>query len=1081
MILPIQCVRYLVIFGLSFFSFQVRRKKYGCLKTECYNISLSHVQIYFINLFRNIPHDMDLSGKTFQSAQSFLQNASSLVSAYGLGSPFIAGQALTTSLYSGTSQALSNSIYSGSLATSLSSSHAPFSNGHSTTSPSAKMPDNKKSYASPAPVFNRHKDSFPYGISGVPIPNYGYQGDVYQFTSNGYPRKSRTCSYCGKVFTRSTTRRYHEKRCPLLRAAVSSYMGDDNNSGSALQSRVRGAELASHSFTGQGQSLPPSLSGIGRSNDPQELATSVLKSPPVSEKRVSGDLISGYQTSVIVKSEPHELEGSVLSSYSERKQSLAQESTENRLRFSPESAGSGHKLEPSLNLSSPGYVPGMDLTKSLSHTSLGHNRDSENITSVLNDNYLRERYKVQSDSELEMGRGQLPSISSLRRPELIPRSHASYSIDLTHENDTSEGTENRMEVPDVIGDSMIGRPNDDDDDDEFDRREKSEYNGPLTMESGEIDTTDREQNKVLGSHKCGICGKCFESSGKLHLHEQIHTKFRPYCCKFCGQRFAKSALRIAHEKTHNGVDTTHICAVCGSSFTRKYSLKLHMHRWHQEGPWLCRHCGKASLTQMELKTHLYSHNLPRMERESLLYMPDVPLNYGAAKDLDIDGQDIQEYNSSPGGGAAAQEGGDLSAQQETEMCTECGRDFPKGYMRYHLKSHEAQKPYSCPICAKRFGYKNNMKSHIKLHTGVKPFCCKVCGAKFTRGSTLRRHARRHGIIADSVWDLFVKSNYGTSSKAESTGKPLMGGKMDTSTTSNSSEGIATNPLSSSAKPGAGNVAGDTNYLDSSISPTTTHGTRPSLYPLYASLGQIPPPGLYPSLSTSTSYLQRLPHSLGYSASSHTPPQQMDALNLSLQKAHDQSSDQSSYSNMSMERSRSRSRSLSGSDNQRRPYSSSGKLGKRDIGVQVHTCCHNKEAPASQQRPPTPTAPPDAAGAVLPGTSTTPVPESPSQNMAVMPYIVTSPSQRPSNVDSTSPALSVSSIKDYSLETISSLISSGRMFKCFHCECYFSEYAMYRIHSKLHTRDTSRPFVCLVCGEDCYDRVYFALHLSEHLR
>lgn len=993
---------------------------------------------------------MDLSGKSFHSAQNFLQNASSLVSAYGLGSPFITGQALTTSLYSGTSQALSNSIFSGSHATSLSPSHASFSNGHSNTSPSSKMPDAKKSYASPAPVFNRHKDSFPYGISGVPMPNYGYQGDVYQFTSNGYPRKSRTCSYCGKVFTRSTTRRYHEKRCPLLRAAVSSYMGDDN-SGSSLQSRVRGAELTSHTYTGQGQSLASSLSGIGRSNDPQELATSVLKSP-VSEKRVGGDLLSGYQTSVIVKQEPHESEASVLSSYSDRKQSLAQESSENRLRFSPESAGSGHKLEPSLNLS-PGYASGMDLMKSPSRTSGGH-KDGDNVTSVLNDDYIREHYKVQSDSELDINRGQLPSISSLRRQEILSRPLASYKIELTRENDLISVRDDRMEVPDVIGDNIV-------------EQNKDEFGD---VESGEIvnELADKE-HKVLGSHKCGICGKCFESSGKLHLHEQIHTKFRPYCCKFCGQRFAKSALRIAHEKTHNGVDTTHICAVCGSSFTRKYSLKLHMRRWHQEGPWLCRHCGKASLTQMELKTHLYSHNLPRMERESLLYMPDVPLNYGAAKDVDIDGHDMQDYNGDPGGGTGEEET-DVMSQQEMEMCTECGRDFPKGYMRYHLKSHEAQKPYSCPICAKRFGYKNNMKSHIKLHTGVKPFCCKVCGAKFTRGSTLRRHARRHGIIADSVWDLFVKSNYGTGSKSGQ-GNKLVSGKMDTTTTSNGTEGISTITSSSSTQPGHGNVVGDTNYLDSTVSPTSSHGTRPSLYPLYGSLGQIPPPGLYPSLSSSTSYLQHLPHTIGYSASSHTPPQQLDALNLSLQKAPDQNSDQSSYSNMSVERSRSRSRSLSGSENQCRQYSS-GKFGIRDVGVQVHTCCHTRKEVTPSV---TPTAP------LLSAASTTPIPKSPSQNMAVLPYIVTSPTQRPSNVDSASPALSVSSVKDYSLETISSLISSGRMFKCFHCECYFSEYAMYRIHSKLHMRDFSRPFVCLVCGEDCYDRVYFALHLSEHLR
>ena len=65
------------------------------------------------------------------------------------------------------------------------------------------------------------------------------------------------------------------------------------------------------------------------------------------------------------------------------------------------------------------------------------------------------------------------------------------------------------------------------------------------------------------------------------------------------------------------------------------------------------------------------------------------------------------------------------------------------------------------------------------------------------------------------------------------------------------------------------------------------------------------------------------------------------------------------------------------------------------------------------------------------------------------------------------------------ESIGTLMSKGQLYKCDHCECFFSEYAMYRIHSKIHRG--RGPFVCGVCGEDCHDRVYFSLHLSEHLR
>lgn len=1033
---------------------------------------------------------MDLSGKGFSPAHSFLQNASSLVSAYGLGSSLVGGQSpLTTSIFAGTSHGLTSPIYSGSLSSSISPSHTSFSNGHHISlSRHAEKQDSgatkSQIYPTPAPVFNRHKDSFPYGLSGVPMPNYNYHGDVYQFTSNGYPRKSRTCSYCGKVFTRSTTRRYHEKRCPLLRAAVSSYMGEENSGTSATvaaTSRGRTADLTTHSYKSPGQGH--SLSGISRSNEPQELPTSILgKSPPGDRRTMRDSLLSGYQTSVIVKQEPHELE--VLANLASRTSASplnrkhlvqSQEISDNVLRFSPGSEDSdktysSSRVETSANLS-PGYEPGLDLTvnKSPNHTSV----QSENKSG---DSYMMEQYVGRADSREEMRHDKM-----VIPPHLAPLHRARYNIDLTKEEDDDE-KEDKMddEECDNAGDKdeFLSRNGE-----VISKRRKTEGDGgDVTVGETDSVTSDKREGKTYSSHKCGICGKTFENANKLHLHEQLHTKFKPYACKFCGQKFAKAAQRVEHEKTHNGTEVTHVCAVCGSSFTRKYSLKLHMHRWHQEGPWLCRHCGKASLTQMELKTHLYSHNLPRHERESLLYMPDTPQNYNttAHSSEDAGAKDLEGNLAGNKESAApvSQEVG-LQNMQEMEMCQECGRDFPKGYLRYHLKSHEAQKPYSCPICAKRFGYKNNMKSHIKLHSGIKPFQCKICGAKFTRGSTLRRHARRHGIIADSVWDLFVKPNY------NKTGESVQSrnNKLSTLSTSRMDSNVSVGNQMTTGS-GAGDV-GDSNYLVTSISSTPPHG---SLYPLYASLGQMPPHlSLYSGLSASTSYIaQHLPHSSVYAASSQRHPQQLDALNLSVHKGSgDPQSDQSSFSNVSAERSRSRSRSLSGSDPRAIVLTNNALSSEvRDVAVQVHTCCPPKATLRQTRSDETLAAPSrveePAAGSSTRSASPTTQPTTPSP-MAVVPYIVTSPSQRPSNVDSASPALSASSGKDYSMETISSLIGSGRMFKCFHCECYFSEYAMYRIHSKLHINDITRPFVCIVCGEDCHDRVYFALHLAEHLR
>lgn len=93
-----------------------------------------------------------------------------------------------------------------------------------------------------------------------------------------------------------------------------------------------------------------------------------------------------------------------------------------------------------------------------------------------------------------------------------------------------------------------------------------------------------------------------------------------------------------------------------------------------------------------------------------------------------------------------------------EMCSICGYEFSVSYMVFYMKVYEGQKFYSCFICGKRFGYKNNMKFYIKFYVGIKFYQCLICGVKFIRGLILRRYVRRYGIFVESVWDFFVKNS-----------------------------------------------------------------------------------------------------------------------------------------------------------------------------------------------------------------------------------------------------------------------------------------------------------------------------------
>uniref|UniRef100_A0A674B4Y3 Uncharacterized LOC115191034 n=2 Tax=Salmo trutta TaxID=8032 RepID=A0A674B4Y3_SALTR len=56
---------------------------------------------------------------------------------------------------------------------------------------------------------------------------------------------------------------------------------------------------------------------------------------------------------------------------------------------------------------------------------------------------------------------------------------------------------------------------------------------------------------------------------------------------------------------------------------------------------------------------------------------------------------------------------------------------------------DADKPYACPTCGKRFAEVNYVKKHQRVHTGVKPFSCTQCHMRFAQAGDLRRHQRVH--------------------------------------------------------------------------------------------------------------------------------------------------------------------------------------------------------------------------------------------------------------------------------------------------------------------------------------------------
>ena len=78
----------------------------------------------------------------------------------------------------------------------------------------------------------------------------------------------------------------------------------------------------------------------------------------------------------------------------------------------------------------------------------------------------------------------------------------------------------------------------------------------------------------------------------------------------------------------------------------------------------------------------------------------------------------------------------------------CGyRSSTKGLIEKHTRTvHKKEKPFSCDVCATKFGQKSHLKKHvITVHLKEKPYKCtwEGCEWRFARSDELTRHYRKH--------------------------------------------------------------------------------------------------------------------------------------------------------------------------------------------------------------------------------------------------------------------------------------------------------------------------------------------------
>ncbi|XP_074654840.1 uncharacterized protein LOC141908629 isoform X4 [Tubulanus polymorphus] len=109
-------------------------------------------------------------------------------------------------------------------------------------------------------------------------------------------------------------------------------------------------------------------------------------------------------------------------------------------------------------------------------------------------------------------------------------------------------------------------------------------------------------------YKCVTCAKCFANSSYLSQHARIHSGIKPYQCNFCERRFTQLSHLQQHRRTHTG-EKPYRCQHpgCGKAFTQLSNLQTHSRSHMTDKPYRCNSCYKCFADEQGLRDHIPKH------------------------------------------------------------------------------------------------------------------------------------------------------------------------------------------------------------------------------------------------------------------------------------------------------------------------------------------------------------------------------------------------------------------------------------------------------------------------------------------
>ncbi|CAG0888188.1 unnamed protein product [Cyprideis torosa] len=102
---------------------------------------------------------------------------------------------------------------------------------------------------------------------------------------------------------------------------------------------------------------------------------------------------------------------------------------------------------------------------------------------------------------------------------------------------------------------------------------------------------------------CSICAKPFYVPWKLREHENMHKGVKPHKCQLCGKAYSRKPALRKHEMVHAN-NRRHQCKLCSKSFFEIEHLKEHMNSHTGARPFVCNICGVSYPARASLYNHV---------------------------------------------------------------------------------------------------------------------------------------------------------------------------------------------------------------------------------------------------------------------------------------------------------------------------------------------------------------------------------------------------------------------------------------------------------------------------------------------